>query len=73
MTPGQLVAYLDRLPGIQLIGEESVSGRTARKYRYARTSNTGNSAGQVNTESYIFVDKGKQACHCEQNFSAKQV
>jgi hypothetical protein len=57
MTPGQLVAYLDRLQGIEQIGEEPVNGRPAVKYRYARTSNTNTSAGQVNTESYIFIDK----------------
>ncbi|HSB29386.1 MAG TPA: hypothetical protein VLE19_16070 [Pyrinomonadaceae bacterium] len=57
MTPGQLVAYLDRLQGIALIGEEQVNGRTAEKYRYARTSNTNTSAGEVNTESFIFIDK----------------
>ena len=57
MTPGQLVSYLDKLQGIQLIGEEPVNGRPAQKYRYARTSNTGTSAGQVSTESYIFIDK----------------
>jgi hypothetical protein len=57
MTPGQLVAYLDRLQGIQLVGEEQLAGRTAVKYRYARTSSTNTSAGQVNTESFIFVDK----------------
>ena len=57
MTPGQLVAYLDKLQGIQLIGEESVNGRTAQKYRYSRSTNTGTSAGQVNTESFIFIDK----------------
>jgi Negative regulator of sigma E activity len=57
MTPGQLVSYLDRLQGIAQIGEEPVNGRPALKYRYARTSNTNTSAGQVNTESYIFIDK----------------
>jgi hypothetical protein len=57
MTPGQLVAYLDKLQGIQLIGEESVNGRTAQKYRYTRSANTGTSAGQVNTESFVFIDK----------------
>jgi len=57
MTPGQLVAYLDRLQGIEQIGEEPVNGRPAVKYRYVRTSNTNTSAGQVNTESYIFIDK----------------
>ena len=57
MTPGQLVAHLDRLQGIQLVGDESVNGRTATKYRYARTANTQTSAGQVQTESFIYVDK----------------
>src|SRR4030095_10972940 len=31
--------------------------RTALKYRYAKTANTNTSAGQVNTESFILVDK----------------
>src|SRR5689334_9668929 len=57
MTPGQLVAYLDRLQGIQPAGEETVNGRTAQKYRYARTENTKTSAGEVHTESFIYVDK----------------
>jgi hypothetical protein len=57
MTPGQLVSYLDRLKGIESAGEETVNGRTALKYRYAKTANTNTSAGQVNTESFIFVDK----------------
>ena len=57
MTPGQLVAYLDRLKGIEFVGEEQQAGRTALKYRYARTSQTQTSAGEVKTESFIFVDK----------------
>lgn len=57
MTPGQLVAYLDRLQGIQYVGEEQLTGRTALKYRYARTSNTNTSAGEVKTESFIYIDK----------------
>ncbi|MFN2532915.1 MAG: hypothetical protein ABR555_16625 [Pyrinomonadaceae bacterium] len=57
MTPGQLVSYLDRLQGIKLVGEESVNGRAANKYSYSRTSNTNTSAGQVNTESFVYVDK----------------
>jgi len=57
MTPGQLVAYLDRLQGIQLVGEEQQSGRTALKYRYERTSQTKTSAGDVKTESFIYIDK----------------
>ncbi len=57
MTPGQLVAYLDRLQGIQYVGEESLAGRTALKYRYTRTSQTNTSAGEVKTESFVYIDK----------------
>jgi hypothetical protein len=57
MTPGQLVARLEKLQGVQAIGEEPVNGRPALKYRYQRVANTNTSAGQVNTEAYVFVDK----------------
>ena len=57
MTPGQLVSYLDRLQGIQPVGEEQLNGRTAMKYRYARTDQTKTSAGEVKTESFIYIDK----------------
>src|SRR5882762_9472836 len=30
---------------------------TADKYRYANTTNTSTSAGQVNTEAFVYVDK----------------
>jgi hypothetical protein len=57
MTPGQLVGYLERLQGIQLVGEEQQGGRTALKYRYERTSQTKTSAGDVKTESFVYIDK----------------
>lgn len=57
MTPGQLVAYLDKLKGIEAAGEETVNGRTAVKYRYARTSQTQTSAGEVKTDAFVYVDK----------------
>ena len=57
MTPGQLVAYLERLKGIEFVGEEQQQGRTALKYRYARTAQTSTSAGEVKTESFVYVDK----------------
>ena len=57
MTPGQLVSYLDRLQGLQLVGEEQQTGRTALKYRYERTSQTKTSAGDVKTESFVYIDK----------------
>jgi hypothetical protein len=57
MTPGQIVAQLDRLKGIQPAGEETINGRTALKYSYARTASTGTSAGEVSTQGFIFIDK----------------
>jgi outer membrane lipoprotein-sorting protein len=57
MTPGQLVAYLEKLKGIEAVGEESVNGRTALKYRYKLNAKTGTSAGDVSTESFVYVDK----------------
>src|SRR5215510_180504 len=57
MTPGQLVAYLDRLKGIEFVDEEPLAGRTAMKYRYAKTAQTQTSAGEVKTESFVYVDK----------------
>lgn len=57
MTPGQLVAYLDRLQGIQPAGEETVNGRVAMKYRYSRDTQTQTSAGEVQTDAFIYVDK----------------
>jgi hypothetical protein len=57
MTPGQLVAHLDKLKGVERVGEESMGGRTAEKYRYATTTNTSTSAGQVSSEAFVYVDK----------------
>ena len=57
MTPGQLVARLENVSGVERVGEETLGGRTAEKYRYANTTNTTTSAGAVNTEAFIYVDK----------------
>ncbi len=57
MTPGQIVAQLDKLKGVERVGEETVNGRLAEKYRYASTTNTSTSAGQVSAEAFVFVDK----------------
>jgi hypothetical protein len=57
MTPGQIVSYLERLKGVERVGDDTMNGRPADKYRYATTTNTSTSAGQVNTEAYFYVDK----------------
>jgi hypothetical protein len=57
MTPGQLVARLEKLKGVERVGEEPFNGRTAEKYRYANSTNTNTQAGTVSTEAFIYVDK----------------
>ncbi|HEX3282661.1 MAG TPA: hypothetical protein VHR36_15605 [Pyrinomonadaceae bacterium] len=57
MTPGQLVAYLEKLRGVERVGDDTINGRTADKYRYTNTTNTSTSAGQLNTEAFVYVDK----------------
>jgi hypothetical protein len=57
MTPGQIVSYLEKLKGIERVGDDTMNGRPADKYRYATTTSTSTSAGQVNTEAFFYVDK----------------
>ena len=57
MTPGQLVARLEKLQGVEQVGEEAVNGRPAMKYRYNHVANTNTQAGSVSTEAFVFVDK----------------
>lgn len=57
MTAGQAVEFVKNLQGFERVGEESVNGRTAIKYRYTGTSKTGTQAGDVKTEAVVMVDK----------------
>jgi len=57
MTPGQLVAYIEKLKGVERVGDETMGGRPADKYRYATTTNTSTSAGEVKSEAFVYVDK----------------
>ncbi len=57
MTAGQLVSRLETLKGVERVGEETITGRIAEKYRYATTRNTGTQAGEVSAEAFVFVDK----------------
>ncbi|HEX7957320.1 MAG TPA: hypothetical protein VF508_10285, partial [Pyrinomonadaceae bacterium] len=57
MTPGQLVAFVSRQQGVTLVGEETFNGRPAVKYRAAGRTQTQTTAGQVQGESFIYVDK----------------
>ncbi|MDT5293442.1 MAG: hypothetical protein QOJ76_322 [Acidobacteriota bacterium] len=57
MTPGQLVAFVSRQQGVERVGEEDLNNRPAIKYRVAGHAQTQTSAGQVQGESFIYVDK----------------
>ena len=57
LTPGQMVTYLQNQRGVERVGEEQREGRTVIKYRYAAKAATASQAGDVTTESFIFVDK----------------
>jgi hypothetical protein len=57
MTPGQLVRYLEKLKGVERVGEEPLNGRTAIKYSYSSTVNTQSQAGEVKNQAYVYVDK----------------
>ncbi len=57
MTPGHIVSYIEKLKGVERVGEETLNGRTAEKYRYSTTTNTSTSAGAVKSEAFVFVDK----------------
>ena len=57
LTPGQMVVYLQNQRGVERVGEEQRDGRTVVKYRHAATAKTTSAAGDVATESFIYVDK----------------
>ena len=57
LMPEQIVQQVKAIPGIRMVGEETVGGRTVVKYAYSGAANTGTQAGTVATESYVLVDK----------------
>jgi hypothetical protein len=57
MTPGQLVAFVTSQKGVERVGEETFNQRPAIKYRAAGRTQTQTSAGAVQGESFIYVDK----------------
>ena len=57
LTPGQLVAYLERQQGVERVGDETLNGRPAVKYRAAGRAQTQTTAGQVQGETFFYVDK----------------
>lgn len=57
MTPGMMIEQLQKQRGVEQVGEEQLGGRTAVKYRFAGAANTNTQAGQVKSESFVWVDK----------------
>lgn len=57
MTPENMVKNIKQLKGVEKVGEEKVNGRDAMKYKYDSLTETKSKAGDVETESYILVDK----------------
>ena len=57
MLPSQIVNQVKNLKGVEKIGEEKFNGRDIIKYRYGASAETGTKAGEVDTESFILVDK----------------
>lgn len=57
MTPGEIVKQAKSMQGLQLVGDDTFNGRPVTKYRYATVANTQSQAGDVQTESYLYVDK----------------
>lgn len=70
MTPGQIVAFVTRQQGVQLVGEETLNTRPVIKYRAAGRAQTQSSAGQVQGESFIYVDKETKLPLRVEGFSA---
>jgi hypothetical protein len=57
MTPAQIINQVKRASGCENAGEESFGGRNAVKYRCAAAATTATQAGDVKSESFIYVDK----------------
>lgn len=57
MTPGQMISSVKGMSGCEQQGEEPWNGRTATKYRCASKSNTGTQAGEVSSETFVYIDK----------------
>jgi hypothetical protein len=57
MTPDQIINSIKGIKGVERVGEEKYANRDAIKYQYSAVSDTKTTAGQVETKSFIFVDK----------------
>lgn len=57
MMPAQIVNQVKNIKGVQRAGEEKYGSREAIKYQYDAVTDTNSKAGNVETKSFIYVDK----------------
>ena len=57
MTPDQIIKGIKGIKGIERAGEEKYANRDAIKYQYSAVTDTKSTAGQVETKSFIYIDK----------------
>lgn len=57
LMPEQIVNQAKAMQGVKFVGDEKLNGRDVLKYAYQATANTQTTAGDVNTESYMLIDK----------------
>ncbi|HEX7723301.1 MAG TPA: hypothetical protein VF397_14170 [Pyrinomonadaceae bacterium] len=57
LTPGQVVEDLKSRKGVERVGDDTMNGRAAEKYRYSAETNTNTKAGEVKAEAFVYVDK----------------
>jgi len=57
LTLGQMVTQLQKQRNVERVGEEQLDGRTVVKYRHSAITKTGTQAGDVVTQSFVYVDK----------------
>ena len=55
--PEQIVNQVKNARGVERVGDDKYNGRDVTKYRYGAVANTQTNAGQVTTESFLYVDK----------------
>lgn len=57
MTPGQIISSVRGMSGCEQQGEEQQGGRAATKYRCSGKASTGTQAGEVTSETFVYIDK----------------
>src|SRR2546423_8111160 len=57
LNPGQVVEDLKSRKGVERVGDDTMNGRAAEKYRYTAEKNTNTKAGEVKAEAFVYVDK----------------